>query len=223
MTHDLTALIDRLYDTHQIVIRAFRYREGLQPIAKDPDFDDSQWLLDREFTKSRGSGNVIGWFRATVEVPARVGGFDVTGSAAHLLANIDDYGEIWVDGQMRSPIAGFNVDQRALLSEQVRPGDAFSLALLAVNGYVATPFGGIFIRYARVQFAALESVRSAAEGLVEELRRAERLIAQEGMPRELLEQRLDSAMAKIGWDAAEAGDKAAFIHSLGEARRVVQG
>src|SRR5437868_5286685 len=195
-------LIDRLYDTHQIVIREFRYREGLEPIAKDADFDDSGWLVDREFTKSRGTGNIMGWFRAGVQVPERVGGFQVAGSPAHLLANIDDYGEIWVDGQMRAPIAGFNVDQRALLSEQVRPGDRFSVAILAVNGYLATPFGGIFIRYARVQFAALESVRAAAEGLIEELRRAERALKKAGGEDAALQEKIEAVGRHVAWEAA---------------------
>lgn len=219
MPTDINAFIDRLYDTHQLVIREFRYREGLEPVAKAPDFDDLQWPVDREFTKGRGSGNVMGWFRAAVEIPERVGGFDATGSTAHLLANIDDYGEIWVDGQMRAPIAGFNVDQRALLSEQVRPGDRFVVAILAVNGYLATPFGGIFIRYARVQFSGLESVRAAAEGLVTELRRVHRAAEQCGEAAEAHRTKLEAAVGKILWEAAAGGDKAAFVQSLNEAKR----
>jgi hypothetical protein len=216
---DIPALIDRLYNTHQIVIREFRYREGLEPVAYDPALDDSQWLLDREFTRSRGSGSVMGWFRTVVEIPEKVGGFDVSGSPAYLLANIDDYGEIWVDGQIRAPIAGFNVDQRALLSEQARPGDRFQVAVLAINGYLARPLGGIFIRYARVQFSALESVRGAAEGVIDELRRVERRLGPPGREDESLEARIDAAAAKIDWSAAEAGDKLRFIRSLNEARK----
>ena len=43
----------------------------------------------------------MGWFRTVVQIPERVGGFPVAGSPAHLLANIDDYGEIGVDGPIR--------------------------------------------------------------------------------------------------------------------------
>ena len=223
MPHDLSSAIDRLYDTHQLVVREFRYREGLEPIAKDADFDDSTWPVDREFTKSRGTGNVMGWFRAAVTIPEKVGGFSVDGSPAHLLANIDDYGEIWVDGRLRAPIAGFNVDQHALLSEQVRPGDRFTLALLAVNGYLATPFGGIFVRYARVHFAALESVRAAAEPLVEDLHRACRALQKGEAGDPGLEARVGAAMERIDWDAAGVGNKTAFIRSLNEARRALHG
>ena len=222
MPVEIAALIERLYDQTHIVIRAFRFREGLEPKAHPADFDDSDWVVDEQFHRSRGSGNCYGWFRATVVIPERVSGFPIAGSAATLLANIDDYGEIWVNGEMRSPVQGFDVDQRARLADAVQPGDRFQIALLAVNGYHATPFGGVFVRYARVEFAALDALRRATEGLIEELRLYQRFVRLAGAGAEALTARVEAAAAAIDWEAAARGEQAAFLASLAEARRALR-
>src|SRR4029077_16130396 len=96
---------------------------------------------------------------------------------AALVANVDDYGEIWVDGAIRSYVAGFNKEQEGLLAESAQPGSRFTVAIRAINGPIGRPGGGIFVRYARVHFSGLESVQTAADGLIGELQRAQRLIA----------------------------------------------
>jgi len=68
---------------------------------------------------------------------------------------IDDYGEIWLDGECnrdRGAIQGFNVPQRVLLNSGVTPGDRHTIALLAANGPLAAPGGTIFVRYATLAF-----------------------------------------------------------------------
>ena len=75
-------------------------------------------------------------------------------------ACIDDYGEIWVDGQCdlafgqsgRGAVSGFNAPQRVVVSENAEPGKRHVLANLAVNGPFGRPGGGIFLRYARLVF-----------------------------------------------------------------------
>jgi hypothetical protein len=216
---DVTATIARLAGATQMNLTEWRYREGLEPVALAPDFDDSGWTLDTEIHKGRGTGNVMGWFRSTVTIPDRIAGFSVAGSRAALVANVDDYGEIWVDGAYRSPIAGFNKEQEALLSEQAQPGDQFVVAILAINGPIARPIGGIFVRYARVRFSGLESIQTAADGLIGELQRTHRLLTRnpDGLP--ALAAKLAQATELIDWAAADNGDKAAFLASLQKARR----
>src|SRR5207237_1055001 len=158
---DVTATIARLLSASQINLTEWRYREGLQPVALAPEFDDSDWRVDTEIHRGRGTGHVMGWFRAVVEIPERISGFGVAGSRATLVANVDDYGEIWVDGAIRSYVAGFNKEQEALLAEQAQPGERFTVAILAINGPIGRPGGGIFVRYARVRFSGLESVQTA--------------------------------------------------------------
>src|SRR5438445_4558274 len=73
------------------------------PHAGRPDFDDSKWevidptILDRR----RSAGNLaFNWYRIQITVPARVGNFDPAGSTLVFVTSIDDYAEIWVDGEL---------------------------------------------------------------------------------------------------------------------------
>jgi hypothetical protein len=161
----------------------------------------------------------MGWFRREVAIPERVAGFAVAGSNATLLTNVDDYGEVWVDGELRAPVLGLNVDARALLSEQVQPGDRFRVAILAINGPVGRPIGGIFVRYARVQFSALESICGAAESLIAALQRTARLARRDDREDPALTAALHQSVAAIDWSAADRGDRPAFLTSLRTAQR----
>jgi hypothetical protein len=219
MTDPITETVDRLIAASQIDLKEWKYREGLEPIALAPDFDDADWTVDTAIGKPRGKGQVMGWFRRSVEIPERVAGFPIAGSQATLLTNVDDYGEVWVDGALRAPVPGLNVDARALLSEQVQPGDRFQIAILAINGPVGRPIGGIFVRYTRVQFSGLESVRTAAESLIGALHRTARLARRDDPADAALIETIHQAIGEIDWPAADRGEKAAFIASLHAAQR----
>ena len=117
----------------------------------DPALDDSRWEVVNDIEKPRGLGHCQGWYRAEVELPEKVGDFDVAGSKVEFVTNIDDYGEIWVDGQIKAYVAGFNVDQRVVLTENAQPGAKCLVALLAINGPLARPGGAIFVRFARLE------------------------------------------------------------------------
>ncbi len=76
-------------------------------------------------------------------------------SASLLETCIDDYGEIWIDGECnreRGAIQGFNVPQRVVVTDSAVPGAQHTIALLAVNGPLGAPFGTIFVRYATLAF-----------------------------------------------------------------------
>ena len=69
--------------------------------------------------------------------------------------NIDDYGEVWIDGQLdrnAGVIGGINVPQRVEVSESAEPGERHVIACLAVNGPLALPRGGVWLRYATLAF-----------------------------------------------------------------------
>ena len=73
---------------------------------------------------------------------------------------VDDYAELWIDGECdlafgesgHGAVSGFNAPQRVSVSESAEPGARHVIACLAVNGPFAAPKGGIFMRYARLQF-----------------------------------------------------------------------
>ena len=151
--------------------------EGLVSQATDsparlPDYDDSGWEVidDNEaggqgqpsgrpespgIRKGRSKGFTFGWYRISVTLPECVDDLDVEGCSVWFETNIDDYGEIWVDGEWdrdAGAINGFNVTNRVKVTDDARAGSTHVIACLAVNGPLARPGGGIFMRYAHLDF-----------------------------------------------------------------------
>lgn len=123
--------------------------------ARLPDYDDSGWEVCENIQESRSKGFTFGWYRITVTVPDRVQGVDIKGAQMLFETCIDDYGEIWINGECdraKGAVAGFNVPQRVLMSAEAQPGAKYVIACLAVNGPLALPGGTIFVRYGRLSF-----------------------------------------------------------------------
>jgi hypothetical protein len=123
--------------------------------ARLAGYDDSRWEVCTNIRKSLSVGFTFAWYRITVELPQSVNGVEVAGSRVWFETNIDNYGEIWIDGQIdRSTgvIVGINAQQRVEVSASAVPGAKHVMACLVANGPLAEPRGGIFMRYATLAF-----------------------------------------------------------------------
>jgi hypothetical protein len=123
--------------------------------ARLADFDDSRWEVCNNVRESRSVGFTFAWYRIAIEIPQRVDGVDIAGSRVWFETNIDNYGEIWVDGQIdRSTgvIVGLNAPHRVEVSNSAVPGTRHVIAVLVLNGPLAEPRGGIFMRFATLAF-----------------------------------------------------------------------
>lgn len=123
--------------------------------ARLPDYDDSEWDVCDDLAEWRTHGLSFIWYRIEVTIPDNVDGHDVRGTRCLLETCIDDYGEVWVDGEIdltQGAVQGFNIPQRVVVSADPQPGDKHTLALLAINGPVARPGGAVFVRYATLAF-----------------------------------------------------------------------
>ena len=123
--------------------------------ARLADFDDSGWEICGNIRESLSEGFTFAWYRITVEFPQRLDGMEIAGSRAWFETNIDNYGEMWIDGQIdRSTgvIVGINAPQRIELSNSAQPGEKHVIACLVANGPLAEPRGGIFMRFATLAF-----------------------------------------------------------------------
>jgi hypothetical protein len=101
------------------------------------------------------------WFRATLTIPATALGFATAGARTVLTVNVDDYAEVWVNGEMPraagrpSPAAiqGFNMPNRLVLRDTVAAGERFEIAVFAINGPIsAAPANFLWFREAKVEF-----------------------------------------------------------------------
>ena len=123
----------------------------ISPHAEKADFDDSGWeLCDPTTLKNpRGPGKVcFGWYRIKVTLPP-----EVEGKTVHFVTTVDDYGEVWVDGELpRKPgdtggpvVAGFNTPNRVEL-KNAKGGKTYSIAVFAINGPIsAVPTNYLFL------------------------------------------------------------------------------
>ena len=142
----------------------FKTTYDIEPHAEPIGFDDADWpvVAATELGDKRGGGLVsFFWFRTTLTMPANASGFETAGAMAVLGVNIDDYAEVWVNGEMQraagrtSPgtIQGFNMPHRLVLANPVSPGDKFVIAVFAINGPIsAAPANFLWFREAKIEF-----------------------------------------------------------------------
>jgi hypothetical protein len=142
----------------------FRTTYDVDPHAELAGFDDSAWpeIAATELGAKRGGGMVsFFWFRTTLTIPANAMGFATEGAKTVLTVNVDDYAEIWVNGEMPraagrpSPAAiqGFNMPNRLVLRDTVTPGERFEIAVFAINGPIsAAPANFLWFREAKIEF-----------------------------------------------------------------------
>ncbi len=139
-----------------------------EPHAGGADFDDSLWpvIAPDTLAQRRGHGRLgFNWYRLSLTVPARVGGTDTTGTTAVFETSVDDYAEVWVDGELTrsagqsggSVVAGWNATNRVVVSRHVRPGQKISIAVFGANGPLSNPpTNFIYMRSAKLSFRRAE-------------------------------------------------------------------
>ena len=123
--------------------------------ARLPDYDDSTWEDDSDIQKRRSVGFTFGWYRLRFTIPEQVKGQSGAGSRVWFETNVDNYGEIYIDGEIDREkwiISGNNVPQRALVEASAVPGNQHVIAVLVCNAPFAEPVGTIFMRHATLAF-----------------------------------------------------------------------
>lgn len=134
------------------------------PHAGGADFDDSMWevIAPTTLDQRRGHGRLgFNWYRLKLTIPERAGDFDPTGTTAIFETSLDDYAEIWVDGELSralgqsggSVIAGWNAENHLVVGRNVKPGQQIQLAIFGINGPLSNPpTNFIYLRYAKLSF-----------------------------------------------------------------------
>jgi len=143
---------------------AFKTTYNIEPRAGAAGFDDSKWqAIEAKDLGARRSGGHVAfmWYRAMLTIPAKIGAFDTANAVTVLQVLVDDYAEVWVNGEIPrrsgypSPatMQGHNMPNRVVLSTKVSAGDKFQLAIFGVNGPISVaPANSIWFREAKVQF-----------------------------------------------------------------------
>ena len=78
----------------------------------------------RTWARGRRRGVSFVWYRIKATLPETVGGRPLEGARCLFESCIDDYGEIWINGECdreRATVQGFNVPQRVVVSTEPKP------------------------------------------------------------------------------------------------------
>jgi gluconolactonase len=137
---------------------------AIEPRAGWAAFDDTKWpvIAPTSLAARRATGRLcFNWYRITVTIPAKVGAFDPTGATVVFETVLDDYAEIWVDGEIArtlgqrggSVIGGWNAPNRLVIGRGVMPGQKIQLAVFGANGPLSDPPANfIWLRSATLDF-----------------------------------------------------------------------
>ena len=140
------------------------------PHAGARDFDDSAWQKIEPSTLAtrRGHGRIsFNWYRLLITVPEQIDGTALAGTTAYFETSLDDYAEVWVDGELPrltgqnggSVVAGWNATNRLVIGRNVKPGQKIQLAVFGINGPISDPpTNFIWMRLAKLSFEKGQSV-----------------------------------------------------------------
>ncbi len=148
------------------------------PRAGASDFDDSKWerLEPAALEARRSTGKLcFNWYRTSVTIPERLGTFETSGSTIVFEIVVDDYAEVWVDGELPrvlgqtggALVKGFNAPNRVVLTTDAKAGQTFQLAIFGANGPLSDlPSNFIWVRSATLDFfkaGATSGARTVAQ------------------------------------------------------------
>ena len=137
-----------------------------EPHAGAADFDDAAWeaLDPTTLSARRSTGRLcFNWYRIQLTVPQSIGSFSTKGAEIAFETSVDDYAEIWVNGELSrsagqsggSVIAGWNATNRVIISRSAMPSQKIQLAIFGINGPLSNPpTNFIWLRFARLLFFA---------------------------------------------------------------------
>ncbi len=145
-----------------------------EPKAGGADFDDSKWeaISPTSLSDRRSTGRIcFNWYRIKITIPDRIGAFETKGSTVLFHTALDDYAEVWVDGELSrylgqiggSVISGWNAPNRLVIGRDVQPGQQIQLAIFGVNGPISNPpTNFIWVREAKLEFYRAEKTSPLA-------------------------------------------------------------
>jgi len=138
----------------------------LSPQISSSDFDKNFMEIkptDLEVREGMGLVSFV-WFKTDITIPATIGSLGTIGTTAVFEIVVDDYSEVWVNGKQMTGfgqsgngvIAGYNTRNRIILTNDAKPGEKFSIAILGING----PLGKIPDNYIWVRNAVIDFYKS---------------------------------------------------------------
>ena len=213
------AALARLAAMTSLPVTAWRAHaaEGM-PHGEDPTLDDSQWTALSLGGRGGNNGNVPGnghaWYRATIEIPATVGGREIRGARVRLAVRPSADARIFFNGALAAQGDGRTLDP-ILIAEHAVPGQKLLVA-------VRTPYHAESGRLNGAQLLFDSPGQPDAGGLRSDIVAAEETAAAFPNGKDDHLRQLDAAVQAIDFGALDRNDQAAFARSLAAANKALQ-
>ncbi|MEW6201985.1 MAG: glycoside hydrolase family 38 C-terminal domain-containing protein [bacterium] len=204
----LTAAINKMKKIVHYPVRGWRMTDSLsKEEVLNPDTSNKKFRqggIGLVWAK----GPVEFWLRAKYVVPENIYTIPVAGSKIGFRANIEDHGEIYVNGELRQEFrrsGGYVV-----LTENAKPGEEFFIVVRAARK--ENDVG--LIRDLSLDYSVLKDVERRIFGISESIGSLEMLLELSGESAAKWKDTLDSAADAIDFDALESGRIDDFFASL---------
>jgi len=137
----------------------------IEPRAGRVEFDDSAWpvIAPDTLKQRRGNGRVsFNWYRLSLTLPESINGVSVAGKTVWFEARLDDYAEVWVNGELGrgfgqmggSVVAGWSAPNRVVLARDAQAGQKIQVAVFGMNGPISdAPTNYIYFHEAKLSLA----------------------------------------------------------------------
>lgn len=155
------------------------------------------------------------WLRNKYKVPEKILNLPVEGSKITMSANIEDWGEIYVNGEMKQKFrrsSGYIV-----LTENAKPGDKYFIVIKATRK--ARDAG--LIRDIKLNYSVLAEIERRVMGISESIGSLDALLKLSGEDPEKWTALLNEAAGAIDLDALENGRPDEFFASLDRCKEVL--
>ena len=200
------AIVDRLGTLRELPAGTWRMHAGDIPHGENASLDDSSWAA---IAIGEKAPNEAVWIRRTVEVPANLNGYDLTGARIWFQMDVNGNGPmpeiLYFNG--RRVAMGEDLEPEVLF-DKAQPGDKVTVAVKILHTVDTKTFRGVTMR---IDFAP---GRPNPEDLREEFLGAALLVPSLAPGDEAKATTLNEAIHAVNIDALDAQDQAKFDASL---------
>ena len=109
------------------------------------DFDDSSWEVCDNIGDVLSRGACWAWWRTTIEVPEAIDGVPIDGATLYFETTVDDYGEVWVNGECNlttGAATGGTVRSGSSWGARCKPAPASPSRCWAATGHSRSRWAG---------------------------------------------------------------------------------
>jgi len=197
-------------------IGQMKYKIGGEPGGEAIDVDDSDWKIAYPGFKWDLPGTNV-WFRTTIRIPEKIGGFSLIGRKMTMYLYIDNGGDVFVNGDSLGTFRWGTVEY--VVADKIKPGDEFVIAIRGING---PGYGKIYD--ARIEFSGMVEFQRKLQAKVWGLMIARRLADELSENPTFWLQKIDTITTNLlHFEAFEKGDQAGLLAAFDAEGKALQG